>query len=97
MLIEDAGATSIGVAGTEAEAVLAAHNHRPDVILSDVRLISGTGPKAVARIFSDCGPIPVIFVTGTPEECEPCHYAEAVFDKPVNDSVLVEAFLRVAP
>lgn len=97
MLMEDAGATSIDTAATEFEAVLAAHSQRPDVILSDVRLISGTGPRAVARIFSDCGPIPVIFVAGTPEECEPCHYAEAVFGKPVNDRVLVEAFLRVVP
>lgn len=97
MLIEDAGATSIGTAGTEAEAVSAAHHQRPDVILSDVRLIRGTGPNAVALIFTDCGPIPVIFVTGTPEECEPCHYAAAVFSKPVNDRVLVEAFLRIAP
>jgi len=78
MLAEDAGATSIGTADTEADAVLAAREQRPDVILSDVRLIEGTGPKAVARIYSDCGPIPVIFVTGTPEECEPCHYAAAV-------------------
>lgn len=97
MLIEDAGATSISTAGTEADAISAALDHRPDVILSDVRLITGTGPKAVASIFGDCGPIPVIFVTGTPEECEPCDYAAAVFNKPVNERVLIEAFLRVAP
>ena len=97
MLAEDAGATSVGTADTEAKAISAAHNQRPDVILSDVRLIEGTGPKAVARICSDCGPIPVIFVTGTPEECEPCDYAAAVFNKPVNDRALVAAFLKVAP
>jgi len=97
MLAEDAGATSIGTADTEGEAVTAAQDQRPDVILSDVRLIEGTGPKAVARIYTDCGPIPVIFVTGTPEECEPCHYAAAVLGKPVNDRALLAAFASVAP
>ncbi|RYF20538.1 MAG: response regulator [Oxalobacteraceae bacterium] len=97
LLAEDAGATSIGTADTESEAVTAARDRRPDVILSDVRLIEGTGPRAVARIYTDCGPIPVIFVTGTPEECEPCHYAEAVLGKPVNDRALKSAFARVAP
>lgn len=97
MLAEDAGATSIGTADTEAEAVTAAQDQRPDVILSDVRLIEGTGPNAVARIYADCGPIPVIFITGTPEECQPCHYAAAVFSKPVNDRALVAAFASIAP
>jgi len=97
MLAEDAGATSIGTADTEADAVMAAQEQRPDVILSDVRLIEGTGPRAVARIYSDCGPIPVIFVTGTPEECEPCHYAAAVLIKPVNDRALITAFTKIAP
>ena len=97
MLAEDAGATSIGTADTEADAVAAAHQQRPDVILSDVRLIEGTGPKAVARIHTNCGVMPVIFVTGTPEECEPCHYAVAVFRKPVNDRALVAALIKVTP
>ena len=97
MLAEDAGATSIGTADTEAEAVAAAHEQRPDVILSDVRLIEGTGPKAIARIHTECGTMPVIFVTGTPEECEPCHYAAAVLRKPVNDRALVAALIKVTP
>lgn len=97
MLAEDAGATSISTADTEAEAITAALDRRPDVILSDVRLIEGTGPNAVVRIQSDCGPIPVIFVTGTPEECKPCDYAAAIFGKPVNDRALMAAFAKVAP
>ncbi|WP_267383030.1 response regulator [Sphingomonas sp. GC_Shp_2] len=97
MLAEDAGATSIGTADTEAEAVIAAQDQRPDVILSDVGLIEGTGPNAVARIYTDCGHIPVIFVTGTPDECEPCHYAAAILGKPVNDRALIAAFAKVAP
>ena len=97
MLAEDAGATSVGMADTEANAVKAAHEHQPDVIVSDVRLIEGTGPSAVARIHIDFGAIPVIFVTGTPEECEPCHYAVAVFRKPVNDRALLAALIKAVP
>lgn len=97
LLAEDAGATSIGMAETEAEAVASANRQRPDVILSDVRLLEGTGPNAVARIHSDCGAIPVIFVTGTPEECEPCPYAAAVLSKPVNDRELIATLVKIAP
>lgn len=96
-LAEDAGATSIEMADTEADAVTAAEGCRPDVILSDVRLIAGTGPQAVARIRKDFGPIPVIFVTGTPEECEPCDYAAAILGKPINDRALARAFTAAIP
>lgn len=96
-LAEDSGATSIEMADTEADAIAAARGRKPDVILSDVRLIEGTGPKAVARIREDFGPIPVIFVTGTPDECEPCNYAAAVLGKPVNEQALVRAFIAVIP
>lgn len=84
-------------ADTEDEAVAAAIDQRPDVILSDVRLRIGTGPQAVARIRVTLGPVPVIFVTGTPEECEPCEYATAVLSKPVNDRALKAFFVQVAP
>ncbi|RZL17589.1 MAG: response regulator [Sphingomonas sp.] len=97
LLAEDAGATSIGMADTEADACIAAQAQRPDVILSDVRLFEGTGPGAVARIRTDLGPIPVIFVTGTPEECNACDYAAAILTKPVNDRALVAAFVQIAP
>lgn len=97
MLAEDGGATSVETADTEAAAIDAARSHCPDVIVSDVRLTEGTGPQAVARIREDQGPIPVIFVTGTPEECEPCHYASAILGKPVNDHALMAAFIEVAP
>ena len=69
MSIEDLlaleGATSFAIASTELEAVAAATAHKPSVITSDVKLLEGTGPAAVAQIHERMGPIPIIFVTGT--------------------------------
>lgn len=87
MMIEDSlmseGATSVDIAASEAEAVEAAHRHRPDFITSDVRLLDGTGPGAVAEILRCCGDIPVLFITASPNECSGCDPA-AVMRKPAN-------------
>ncbi len=71
-LAEEAGATSIAQADTQAGAIEAARGQRPEMILSDVKLLSGTGPLAVQEILAELGEIPVIFITGTPEDCAPC-------------------------
>ena len=67
--LRDTGATSFDFATTEDEAVASAFARRPDVILSDVTLASGTGPSAVQTIFDGIGRVPVLFVTGTPDDC----------------------------
>jgi CheY-like chemotaxis protein len=92
-----AGATSIDQAYTEKEAVAAALAHPPGVILSDVHLIEGTGPLAVSAIRQQLGDLPVIFITATPDACEPCGYAAAVLTKPVSAGPLMREFRRVAP
>lgn len=71
-LVKDAGATSTAQADTQDSAIEAARRQRPEIILSDVRLISGTGPLAVQAILAELGQIPVIFITGSPEDCTPC-------------------------
>ena len=93
------GATSFDIAVTENDAVDLAALHTPEVITSDVRLIEGTGPQAVAAIHSKFGHIPTIFITGTPEDCEPCDHAVAVLQKPFASAALTEAFTmaRSAP
>ena len=76
MMIEEAlelaGATSFDTAASEAEALDLAARHPPAVITSDVRLIECCGPRAVEQIRERHGAIPVIFITGSPHECEPC-------------------------
>lgn len=96
-IARDAGATSIDVAETHQEAVDAANSRVPGIILSDVRLREGTGPQAVVAIMAEHGPIPVIFITGTPEDCIPCDPPAVIMGKPVQVQGLTETFRRLAP
>ncbi|MEG3123923.1 response regulator [Sphingomonas sp. GB1N7] len=96
-VLMDAGATSFDFAETQADAIIAARLRRPDVITSDVMLREGTGPDAVADIFDELGPLPVIFITATPAACIPCPPASPILAKPVRNSLLREAFKAVAP
>ena len=96
-LAERAGATSIAIACTEDEAVEAARERMPGIIFSDVKLLVGTGPRAVQAIFSALGEIPVIFITGTPEACQPCEPPGVILPKPVDPARVMEAFRRLAP
>ncbi|MHB8286933.1 MAG: response regulator [Caulobacteraceae bacterium] len=96
-MLLDHGATSFAFAETESEAVELAHIRAPDIILSDVRLRRGTGPRAVQAILSELGHRPVMFITGTPEECEPCDPPHRVFGKPIHEPTITAAFREMAP
>ena len=96
-LARDAGATSVETADCERSAVEAARNRPPEIILSDVNLREGTGPRAVAAIQATTGPVPVIFITGTPEACAPCEPPAVILTKPIQPGVLTETFQRLAP
>lgn len=96
-MLELAGAKTFAFAETEREAVDAAREHRPDVIMSDVMLREGTGPRAVAVIQYEMGPLPVIFITATPEACATCDPPAIVLGKPMVDATVREAFRLVAP
>ncbi|WBO23878.1 response regulator [Sphingomonas abietis] len=97
MLLEAEGATSIDIAASEAEAIAAARMHRPGFITSDVKLLQGTGPHAVRRIRDEHGDIPVIFITGTPDECEPCDPPDVILQKPFRSDTLASVFRQLAP
>ena len=97
MLVEDAGATSVEVALTQGEAVAMADRRPPEVIVSDVLLLEGTGPSAVQAIIERHGPVPVIFVTATPADCRPCASPAVVLRKPVDARELTRRFLELAP
>ena len=96
-MLELAGATTFSFAETESEAVDAARQHRPDVIMSDVMLREGTGPNAVQAIQGEMGPLPVIFITATPDACTPRDSLAIVLGKPVVDATVRHAFRTVAP
>ena len=96
-MLASAGATTFSFAETERGAVDAARRLRPDVIMSDVTLREGTGPDAVATIHAEFGPLPVIYLTATPEACAQCDPPVRVLSKPVAPRALCEAFRAVAP
>ena len=101
MILEDLlvheGATSVAVAVTEQQAIELALARRPAIITSDVKLIEGTGPNAVQRIHEKLGDVPVIFITGTPEDCRPCQPPGKVLTKPMDHRAVVAAFHELAP
>ena len=90
-ILELEGATSFAFAVSEEEAIAIAVAQPPDLITSDVKLVSGTGPSAVTAIHAKLGHIPVIFITGTPEACEHCAPGP-VLTKPVIAREVVGAF-----
>ena len=96
-IVSEAGATSIETTDNQDGAVAAASVHKPDVIVSDVRLVSGTGPRAVQAIHAAYGAIPVIFITSSPDECKPCAPPGIVLGKPINERLVANAFRRIAP
>ncbi len=96
-LLEEEGATSFAVASTEQEAIAAALANPPAVITSDVKLLEGTGPHAVQAIHQKLGKVPVIFITGTPENCTPCAPPGKVLAKPINDRAVAAAFHELCP
>lgn len=86
------GASSLSFAETEQAAISAACTQRPALIFSDVKLAEGTGPSAIREIATRLGPIPVIFITGSPDLCEVGEQVAAVLLKPVNSTALLAAF-----
>lgn len=91
------GATSFEIADTEKAAIAAAAANEPRIITSDVKLLQGSGPAAVAEIHKRCGPIPVIFITGTPEQCKPCNPPGSIVTKPFTEQAVIAAFHELAP
>lgn len=94
-LLENEGATSFTFADSEEGAVASAMATRPDVITSDVKLAHGTGPNAIRIIHERLGLIPVIFVTGTPQDCDPCDPPGVVLSKPINARAVINAFHKL--
>jgi CheY-like chemotaxis protein len=91
-LLAENGGTSFAFAETEKDAVVAALVQRPEFIISDVSLTQGTGPAAVKKIHALVGDIPVIFVTATPQACVPCDPPGRIFEKPMHQAAVAQAF-----
>lgn len=101
MLIEDElreiGFKSVDVASTEEEAIEAVSRKGPDLVTSDGSLLAGTGVGAVRQIRDVLAAVPVIFITGDPEEARRCLPDVPVLEKPFSLSQLVAAVRQVQP
>ena len=95
-VLKGAGATSFSFAESERAAIVCAREIRPGLITSDVMLASGSGPRAVRLIHAELGVCPVIFITATPDQCDPCD-GHHVLEKPFQTNHLRDVFSRVAP
>lgn len=56
------------LATSEDAAVAAAIMHRPDLIVMDANLRPGNGIDAIERIIAVIGPVPHVFISGSPHE-----------------------------
>lgn len=88
--LECVGATSFSFADSEDEALELARETPPAVVTADVMLLKGSGVAAVRRIEAELGPLPAIFITATPGECEGCHHD--VIEKPFSTDRLMALF-----
>ena len=93
MAIEDAlrgcGFTSFDHAASAEGAVAAAASQCPDLITADVELRPGCGITAVQSICSDL-PIPVLFITGSPNEVRIRMPGHAMIEKPFEADRIME-------
>ncbi len=77
-----------GTEATEAGAVAAAARHRPDLVIIDLTLGTGSGLRAMAQITRD-GPVPHVFISGRrdPGRTE-------ILLKPFSEAALLQAITR---
>ena len=77
-------------AATPAEAIAAARQQGPDLVISDVKLRGGSGVDAVEEIMRD-GPIPHMFMTGDPAGLNLRLPNAVVVRKPFSTAALAKA------
>lgn len=101
MLIEDElrerGFQSVDLASTEEEAIEAVSRTRPDLVTSDGSLNAGTGVGAVRKIRAALVSVPVIFITGDPDQARRCLPDAPVIEKPFSLRQLDAALRQVHP
>lgn len=85
------------VAHTADEAVVAARDRRPDVVLADLELGGEhDGMAAIDAVRAEDASLPAIFVTGFPERLggDGARAPDCLVRKPIDDRLLASAFAR---
>ena len=91
-LLEELGFTSFAFAGTGAQAGEQSRLRKPDLMTVDLGLLDGDGLEACRVVQTACGPLPVVFITGSPEDVTVD--GAVVVEKPVSAASLARAVER---
>jgi CheY-like chemotaxis protein len=86
-MLSELGFVSFAFAGTARQALEQARLHCPDLVTLDMRLLDGDGFQASDAIEAECGPIPVIYVTGDATTVA-SRSGAVVLEKPVTTGAL---------
>lgn len=93
----DAGAKSVKICTTTADALASLRESRPDAIVLDVHLADRDDGWAIAELVNSVGPKPprIVFSTGSPQDI-PAEIADLgpVLEKPYDHSELIDALCR---
>jgi CheY-like chemotaxis protein len=93
----DAGANSVTICTTTAEALAALRDHKPDAMVLDVHLADRDDGWAIAELVNSVGPKPprIVFATGAPQDI-PAEIAELgpVLAKPYDHAELIASLRR---
>jgi len=92
-VIADLGHTVCAIEVTELGAVTAAAQHRPDLMIVDVRLGHGSGVVAVDTIIRS-RPVPHIFVSGDIAQVLALRPNAVTLQKPYSEAALITAMER---
>jgi CheY-like chemotaxis protein len=92
-LLESMGCDVCAISATEADTVASAARYRPDVMIIDAHLGSGSGITAVKRILQD-GFIPHVFASGDPSSILADMPGAIVIQKPFREAELMTAIRK---
>ena len=92
-MLEDMGYDVCGIETTEADAVIAAARHMPDLMIVDVQLGEGSGISAVETILR-ARPVPHVFVSGDIARLRKLRPGSIAIQKPYRESELALVIQR---
>lgn len=90
-MLELMGHAVCAIEATQADAVSATAQHRPDLMIVDAQLREGSGVSAVEEILLS-GPVPHLFISG--ERVHTSRPDAVVLQKPFHEADLVRAIQR---
>jgi two-component system, response regulator PdtaR len=92
-VLEEMGHDVCAIKATEVDAVTAAAQYRPDLMIVDARLGDGSGVSAVERILRT-GFVPHLFISGNISRVKALRPAAVVLEKPFREGELTRAIQR---